>query len=62
MSSFSAAVAPKLKPIKNPIIVDEGRKFTVKCVASGNPDPAYTWFKDGNELKGGRRIKIKSNQ
>ncbi|RVE63802.1 hypothetical protein OJAV_G00140030 [Oryzias javanicus] len=58
----ATAVAPKLKPIKNPIIVDEGKKLTVKCEASGNPDPAYTWFKDGNELKRSKRIRIRSNQ
>ncbi|XP_078786928.1 neuregulin 2a isoform X3 [Oryzias latipes] len=57
------AVAPKLKPIKNPIVVDEGRKLTVKCEATRAPAPApaYTWFKDGNELKKSKRIKIKSN-
>ncbi|KAM4726436.1 neuregulin 2a isoform 2-T2 [Anableps anableps] len=55
------ATAPKLKPIKNPIIVDEGSKLTVKCEATGNSVLTYTWFKDGNELKTNRKVKIKSN-
>ncbi|MEQ2208538.1 hypothetical protein XENOCAPTIV_005329 [Xenoophorus captivus] len=57
----ATAAAPKLKPIKNPIIVGEGNKLTVKCEATGNPVPTYRWFKDGNELKKSRKVKIKSN-
>ncbi|KAM9729573.1 neuregulin 2a isoform 4-T4 [Menidia menidia] len=56
------AAAPKLKPIKNPIIVDEGRKLTVKCEATGNPPLTYRWFKDGNELKKSPKVKIRNNQ
>ncbi|XP_008425284.1 neuregulin 2a isoform X1 [Poecilia reticulata] len=54
-------VAPKLKPIKNPIVVGEGSKLTVKCEATGKPVPTYRWFKDGNELTNSRKVKIKSN-
>ncbi|KAM6983806.1 neuregulin 2a isoform 1-T1 [Tautogolabrus adspersus] len=54
--------APKLKPMKNPIIVDEGSKLIVKCEATGNPLPTYTWFKDGNELKKSRKVKIRNSQ
>ncbi|XP_061904610.1 neuregulin 2a isoform X1 [Entelurus aequoreus] len=55
------ASAPKLKPMKNPSIVDEGSKLTVKCEATGNPLPTYRWFKDGIELKG-KKIRIKNSQ
>uniref|UniRef100_A0A3Q3E9X2 Neuregulin 2a n=1 Tax=Hippocampus comes TaxID=109280 RepID=A0A3Q3E9X2_HIPCM len=48
--------------MKNPSIVDEGSKFTVKCEASGNPLPTYRWFKDGNELKKSKKIRIKNSQ
>ncbi|XP_062289120.1 pro-neuregulin-2, membrane-bound isoform-like [Scomber scombrus] len=56
------AAAPKLKPMKNPLIVDEGSKLTVKCEATGNPAPTYRWFKDGNELKKSKKVRIKSSQ
>lgn len=56
----TAAVAPKLKPMKNPIIVGEGSKLTVKCEATGNP--TYRWFKDGYELKKSSKIKIRNSQ
>ncbi|XP_032431867.1 neuregulin 2a isoform X1 [Xiphophorus hellerii] len=57
----NCAVAPKLKPIKNPIVVGEGSKLMVKCEATGKPVPTYRWFKDGNELTSSRKVKIKSN-
>eukprot|EP00064_Thunnus_orientalis_P005475 superscaffoldBa00000537_g5489 len=46
--------------MKNPLIVDEGSKFTVKCEATGSPVPTYRWFKDGNELKKSKKVRIKS--
>lgn len=58
---FSAA-APKLKPMSIPTRVDEGSKLTVKCEATGNPVPTYRWFKDGNELKKGKKVRIRSGQ
>ena len=61
-SSFFSAAAPKLKPMRNPLIVDEGSKLTVKCEATGNPAPIYRWFKDGNELKKSKKVRIKSSQ
>lgn len=60
--SLFLAGAPKLKPMKNPIIVDEGSKLTVKCEATGNPLPTYKWFKDGNELKKSKKVKIRNSQ
>lgn len=57
-----AAAAPKLKRMKNPSIVDEGSKLTVKCEATGNPAPTYKWFKDGNELKKSKNVRIKNSQ
>lgn len=61
LSPFLAA-APKLKPMKIPIIVDEGSKLTVKCEATGNPVPTYRWFKDGNELKKSKKVRIRNSQ
>lgn len=60
--SLVSAAAPKLKPMKNPVIVDEGKKLIVKCEATGNPLPTYRWFKDGNELKKNKKVKIRSSQ
>uniref|UniRef100_A0A671V0N8 Neuregulin 2a n=1 Tax=Sparus aurata TaxID=8175 RepID=A0A671V0N8_SPAAU len=48
--------------MRNPIIVDEGSKLTVKCEATGNPLPTYRWFKDGNELKKSKKVRIRSSQ
>ncbi|KAK1882433.1 Pro-neuregulin-2 membrane-bound isoform [Dissostichus eleginoides] len=52
------AVAPKLKPMKNPIIVSEGGRLIVKCAAKGS-SLNFRWFKDGNELKKSKTIRIK---
>lgn len=60
--SLFLAAAPKLKPMRNPIIVDEGSKLTVKCEATGSPVLTYRWFKDGNELKKSRKVRIKNGQ
>lgn len=56
------AAAPRLKPMKNPISVEEGRKLAVKCEATGSPIPSYTWFKDGNQLKKSKKVRIRSNE
>ncbi|XP_076025151.1 neuregulin 2a isoform X2 [Genypterus blacodes] len=56
------AAAPKLKRMKNPVRVEEGSRLTVKCEATGNPVPTYRWFKDGNELKKSKEVKIKNSQ
>uniref|UniRef100_A0A3B4B3J8 Uncharacterized protein n=1 Tax=Periophthalmus magnuspinnatus TaxID=409849 RepID=A0A3B4B3J8_9GOBI len=48
--------------MRNPSIVDEGSKLTVKCEATGNPPPTYRWFKDGNELKKSKNVRIKNGQ
>uniref|UniRef100_A0A3Q2WDN6 Neuregulin 2a n=1 Tax=Haplochromis burtoni TaxID=8153 RepID=A0A3Q2WDN6_HAPBU len=48
--------------MKNPMIVDEGSKLTVRCEATGNPAPTYRWFKDGNELKKSKKVKIRSGK
>lgn len=47
--------------MKNPIIVDEGSKLIVKCEATGNP-LTYRWFKDGNELKKSKKVRIRNSQ
>uniref|UniRef100_A0A8C7K845 Neuregulin 2a n=1 Tax=Oncorhynchus kisutch TaxID=8019 RepID=A0A8C7K845_ONCKI len=47
--------------MRNPLMVDEGSRLTVKCEATGNPSPTYKWFKDGSELKKSREVKIKKN-
>ncbi|XP_030638262.1 neuregulin 2a [Chanos chanos] len=53
------AAAPKLKRMRSQILVDEGSKLTVKCEATGSPTPNYTWYKDGTQLKGSRKLRIK---
>ncbi|XP_041707478.2 pro-neuregulin-2, membrane-bound isoform-like [Coregonus clupeaformis] len=62
LSDPTTANAPKLKRLRNPLMVDEGSRLTVKCEATGNPIPTYKWFKDGSELKKSREVKIKSSQ
>uniref|UniRef100_A0AAQ4PEW5 Neuregulin 2a n=1 Tax=Gasterosteus aculeatus aculeatus TaxID=481459 RepID=A0AAQ4PEW5_GASAC len=58
----ATAAAPKLKPMKNPIIVGEGSRLVMKCEAKGNPlATTYKWFKDGSELKKSKKIKIRSS-
>ncbi|XP_067350561.1 neuregulin 2a isoform X5 [Channa argus] len=56
------AAAPRLKPMKNPIIVNEREALIVKCEATGNPVPTYRWFKDGIELKKSKEVKIKKSK
>ncbi|XP_055358076.1 neuregulin 2a isoform X3 [Betta splendens] len=56
------AGAPKLKPIKNPITVNEREKLVVKCEATGKSPLTYTWFKDGNELKRSKEVRIKNKK
>ncbi|XP_072302296.1 neuregulin 2a isoform X2 [Eucyclogobius newberryi] len=56
------AAPPKLKLMKTPPVVEEGSKLTVKCEATGNPAPIYRWFKDGNELKKSKNVRIKNSQ
>lgn len=60
--SLFLAAAPKLKPMTVPTRVDEGSRLTVKCEATGNPVPTYRWFKDGDELKKSKKVRIKSGQ
>ncbi|XP_029113205.1 pro-neuregulin-2, membrane-bound isoform-like isoform X7 [Scleropages formosus] len=55
------ASAPKLKQLKNQA-VPEGGKLMLKCEATGNPTPTYTWYKDGSELKRSKEVKIKSSK
>lgn len=59
---FVLETAPKLKPIKNPTLVNEGSKLTVKCEATGNPAPSYRWYKDGNELQKSGKVKIRNTK
>ncbi|XP_039549720.1 neuregulin 2a isoform X1 [Pimephales promelas] len=56
------AVAPTLKHMRNPVLVDEGSKLIVKCEASGNPTPEYKWYKDGAELKKSKEIRIRNGK
>ncbi|MBN3302413.1 NRG2 protein, partial [Amia calva] len=55
------ATAPKLKKLRNQS-VREGEKLTLKCEATGNPNPTYKWYRDGSELKKSKEIKIKSGK
>ncbi|XP_056117990.1 neuregulin 2a isoform X5 [Rhinichthys klamathensis goyatoka] len=56
------AVAPTLKHMRNPVLVDEGSRLIVKCEASGNPTPEYKWYKDGAELKKSKEIRIRNGK
>uniref|UniRef100_A0A3B3QCJ3 Neuregulin 2 n=1 Tax=Paramormyrops kingsleyae TaxID=1676925 RepID=A0A3B3QCJ3_9TELE len=55
------ASAPRLKRLRNQLL-EEGDRLALKCEATGNPGPAYTWYKDGSELKKSKEIKIKSSK
>ncbi|XP_063059813.1 neuregulin 2a isoform X3 [Engraulis encrasicolus] len=51
--------APKLKRMKSPVFVAEGKRHTLKCEATGSPTIHYRWYKDGDELTKSKEIKIK---
>ncbi|XP_037402202.1 neuregulin 2a isoform X5 [Pygocentrus nattereri] len=54
--------APTLKPMRNPVMVEEGSRLTMKCEASGTPPLSYKWYKDGTVLKKSKEIKIKGSK
>ncbi|XP_049322442.1 neuregulin 2a isoform X4 [Astyanax mexicanus] len=54
--------APTIKPLRNPVMVDEGGRLTVKCEASGSPPLSYKWYKDGSLLKKSKEVKIKASK
>ncbi|KAK1787390.1 hypothetical protein P4O66_002884 [Electrophorus voltai] len=54
--------APTLKPMRNPVLVEEGRRLTMKCEASGSPPLSYKWYKDGTVLKKSKEVKIKGSK
>ncbi|XP_048456571.1 pro-neuregulin-1, membrane-bound isoform isoform X2 [Rhincodon typus] len=57
------ASAPKIKPLKSDVVVNEGKKLVLRCEAiSGYPQPTFKWYKDGKELisnKKSKEIRIK---
>ncbi|KAL2094845.1 hypothetical protein ACEWY4_009564 [Coilia grayii] len=53
---------PKLKRMKSPVFVAEGKRHTLKCEATGSPTISYKWYKDGNELRKSKEIKIKTGK
>ncbi|GCC30120.1 hypothetical protein chiPu_0008567 [Chiloscyllium punctatum] len=59
----TAASAPKIKPLKSDVVVNEGKKLVLRCEAiSGYPQPTFKWYKDGKELisnKKSKEIRIK---
>lgn len=61
LPALSPASAPRLKRLRSQLL-EEGDRLTLKCEAAGNPGPAYTWYKDGTELKKSKEIKIKSSK
>ncbi|XP_072112461.1 pro-neuregulin-1, membrane-bound isoform isoform X2 [Mobula birostris] len=59
------ASAPKIKPLKSDVVVNEGKKLVLRCEAiSGYPQPTFTWYKDGKELtvKKSKEIRIKKKK
>ncbi|XP_066501600.1 neuregulin 2a isoform X2 [Hoplias malabaricus] len=54
-------VAPTVKAMRNPMMVEEGRRLTMKCEASGTPPLSYKWYKDGSVLKKSKEVRIKQN-
>ncbi|XP_069781914.1 pro-neuregulin-1, membrane-bound isoform isoform X3 [Narcine bancroftii] len=60
------ASAPKIKPLKSDVVVNEGRKLVLRCEAiSGYPQPTFKWYKDGKELivnKKSKEIRIKKKK
>ncbi|XP_077103527.1 neuregulin 2b isoform X1 [Siphateles boraxobius] len=55
------ASSPKVKPMDSQWLL-EGKKLTLKCEAVGNPSPSFNWYKDGNQLRKRKDVKIKSNK
>uniref|UniRef100_W5LM11 Neuregulin 2a n=1 Tax=Astyanax mexicanus TaxID=7994 RepID=W5LM11_ASTMX len=47
--------------LRNPVMVDEGGRLTVKCEASGSPPLSYKWYKDGSLLKRAKKSRSKKN-
>ncbi|KAI4884649.1 hypothetical protein NFI96_002735 [Prochilodus magdalenae] len=66
ITEYSVAVsgigAPTLKPMRNPVVVGEGSRLTMKCEASGTTPLLYKWYKDGSVLKKSKEVKIKENK
>ncbi|XP_062902854.1 pro-neuregulin-1, membrane-bound isoform isoform X6 [Mobula hypostoma] len=59
------ASAPKIKPLKSDVVVNEGKKLVLRCEAiSGYPQPTFTWYKDGKELtvRKSKEIRIKKKK
>uniref|UniRef100_A0A4W4H1L1 Uncharacterized protein n=1 Tax=Electrophorus electricus TaxID=8005 RepID=A0A4W4H1L1_ELEEL len=48
--------------MRNPVLVEEGRRLTMKCEASGSPPLSYKWYKDGTVLKKSKEVKIKGSK
>uniref|UniRef100_A0A3B4DW69 Neuregulin 2a n=1 Tax=Pygocentrus nattereri TaxID=42514 RepID=A0A3B4DW69_PYGNA len=48
--------------MRNPVMVEEGSRLTMKCEASGTPPLSYKWYKDGTVLKKSKEIKIKGSK
>ncbi|GCB63714.1 hypothetical protein scyTo_0004470 [Scyliorhinus torazame] len=54
----TTASAPKIKPLKSDVVVNEGKKLVLRCEAiSGYPQPTFKWYKDGKELIGNKKSK-----
>lgn len=61
----SAASAPKIKPLKSDVVVNEGKKLQLRCESISGSQLTFKWYKDGKELivsKKSKEIKIKKKK
>lgn len=61
----SPASAPKIKPLKSDVVVNEGKKLQLRCESISGSQLTFKWYKDGKELivsKKSKEIKIKKKK
>lgn len=52
--SFSAEAPTIIAPPEERKVVAEGTSINMTCRVTGKPDPIITWFKDEQQITGGR--------
>ncbi|KAL8561628.1 hypothetical protein ACOMHN_001360 [Nucella lapillus] len=56
------AQKPRIQKLKAPRKVTSEASLTLKCKAKAKPNPVYSWYHNGQPLKSGRGLRIKSNK